>query len=167
MATSKRLILVDGSAYIFRAFFALKPMNRSDGTPVNAVFGFTKMLMKLMKDEAPDYAIVVFDVARKTFRNEIYPEYKANRDDPPDELIPQFSLIRDATRALNLPVAEMENYEADDLIATYARLGREQGMDVVIVSSDKDLMQLVGEGVEMLDPMKQKRIGAPRGQRAF
>ena len=167
MAEAKRLILVDGSAYIFRAFFALKPMNRSDGTPVNAVFGFTKMLMKLMKDEVPDYAIVVFDVARKTFRNEIYPEYKANRDDPPDELIPQFSLIRDATRALNLPVAEMENYEADDLIATYARLGREQGMDVVIVSSDKDLMQLVGGGVEMLDPMKQKRIGVPEVKERF
>ena len=155
---SPRLILVDGSAYIFRAFHALPPMNRKDGTPVNAVFGFTSMVMKLMEDLAPDYAIVVLDQARLTFRNDIYPEYKANRSEPPEELIPQFSLIREATRALNLPVAEMEGFEADDLIATYARLGAEQGMEVVIVSSDKDLMQLVRPGVTMLDPMKQKRI---------
>ena len=152
------LILVDGSAYIFRAFHALPPMNRKDGTPVNAVFGFTSMVMKLMEDLAPDYAIVVLDQARLTFRNDIYPEYKANRSEPPEELIPQFALIREATRALNLPVAEMEGFEADDLIATYARLGAEQGMEVVIVSSDKDLMQLVRPGVTMLDPMKQKRI---------
>ena len=155
---SPRLILVDGSAYIFRAFHALPPMNRKDGTPVNAVFGFTSMVMKLMEDLAPDYAIVVLDQARLTFRNDIYPEYKANRSEPPEELIPQFALIREATRALNLPVAEMEGFEADDLIATYARLGAEQGMEVVIVSSDKDLMQLVRPGVTMLDPMKQKRI---------
>ena len=155
---SPRLILVDGSAYIFRAFHALPPMNRKDGTPVNAVFGFTSMVMKLMEDLAPDYAIVVLDQARLTFRNDIYPEYKANRSEPPEELIPQFALIREATRALTLPVAEMEGFEADDLIATYARLGAEQGMEVVIVSSDKDLMQLVRPGVTMLDPMKQKRI---------
>ena len=155
---SPRLILVDGSAYIFRAFHALPPMNRKDGTPVNAVFGFTSMVMKLMEDLAPDYAIVVLDQARLTFRNDIYSEYKANRSEPPEELIPQFALIREATRALNLPVAEMEGFEADDLIATYARLGAEQGMEVVIVSSDKDLMQLVRPGVTMLDPMKQKRI---------
>ena len=117
---SPRLILVDGSAYIFRAFHALPPMNRKDGTPVNAVFGFTSMVMKLMEDLAPDYAIVVLDQARLTFRNDIYPEYKANRSEPPEELIPQFALIREATRALNLPVAEMEGFEADDLIATYA-----------------------------------------------
>ncbi|HCV62800.1 MAG TPA: DNA polymerase I, partial [Alphaproteobacteria bacterium] len=140
------------------AFHALPPMNRKDGTPVNAVFGFTSMVMKLMEDLAPDYAIVVLDQARLTFRNDIYPEYKANRSEPPEELIPQFALIREATRALNLPVAEMEGFEADDLIATYARLGAEQGMEVVIVSSDKDLMQLVRPGVTMLDPMKQKRI---------
>ena len=157
MAAS-RLILVDGSAYIFRAFFALPPMNRKDGTPVNAVYGFTNMLMKLMDDENPDHAIVVFDQARATFRNEIYPEYKANRDSPPEELIPQFDLVRDAARALNLPVAEVAGFEADDLIAAYAKLGEEAGMEVVIVSSDKDLMQLVRPGVTMLDPMKQKRI---------
>lgn len=154
-----RLILVDGSAYIFRAFHALPPMNRKDGTPVNAVFGFTGMVMKLIDDEAPEYSIVVLDQARETFRNEIYPEYKANRSAPPEELIPQFPLIREATRALNLPVAEMAGFEADDLIATYTRIGLDAGMDVVIVSSDKDLMQLIRPGVTMLDPMKQKRIG--------
>ena len=154
-----RLILVDGSAYIFRAFHALPPMNRKDGTPVNAVFGFTGMVMKLIDDEAPDYTIVVLDQARETFRNEIYPEYKANRSAPPEELIPQFPLIREATRALNLPVAEMAGFEADDLIATYARLACDAGIEVVIVSSDKDLMQLIRPGVTMLDPMKQKRIG--------
>ena len=153
-----RLILVDGSAYIFRAFYALPSMNRKDGTPVNAVFGFTQMLMKLMQDEAPDHAIVVFDTARATFRNDIYPEYKANRDAPPEDLVPQFDLVREATVALNLPIAELEGFEADDLIATYAKLGEEAGMEVVIVSSDKDMMQLVRPGVTMLDPMKQKRI---------
>jgi DNA polymerase-1 len=156
---SGRLILIDGSAYIFRAFHALPPMNRKDGTPVNAVYGFTNMVMKLISDMAPDSAIVVLDQARTTFRNDIYPDYKANRGDPPEELIPQFPLIRDATRALNLPMAEMEGFEADDLIAAYAKMGVEGGMDVVIVSSDKDLMQLIRPGVTMLDPMKQKTIG--------
>ncbi len=156
---SGRLILIDGSAYIFRAFHALPPMSRKDGTPVNAVFGFTNMVMKLVDDMAPDKVIVVLDQARKTFRSDIYPEYKANRGAPPDELIPQFPLIRDATRALNLPMAEMEGFEADDLIAAYATQGVDAGMDVVIVSSDKDLMQLIRPGVTMLDPMKQKTIG--------
>ena len=153
------LILIDGSAYIFRAFHALPPMNRKDGTPVNAVFGFTNMVMKLVDDLAPDHAIVVLDQARATFRNDIFPDYKANRGAPPDELIPQFPLIRDATRALNLPMAEMEGFEADDLIAAYAKEGVAAGMDVIIVSSDKDLMQLIRPGVTMLDPMKQKTIG--------
>ena len=151
-----RLILIDGSAYIFRAFHALPPMNRKDGTPVNAVFGFTNMVMKLVDDLAPDHAIVVLDQARATFRNDIFPDYKANRGAPPEELIPQFPLIRDATRALNLPMAEMEGFEADDLIAAYAKEGVAAGMDVIIVSSDKDLMQLIRPGVTMLDPMKQK-----------
>lgn len=155
----KQLILIDGSAYIFRAFHALPPMNKKDGTPVNAVFGFTSMVMKLVDDMAPDYAIVVLDQARETFRNEIYPEYKANRGETPEELIPQFPLIRDATQALNLPVAELAGFEADDLIAAYAKRGVEQDMDVIVVSSDKDLMQLVRPGVSMLDPMKQKHIG--------
>ena len=157
--SNKKLILIDGSAYIFRAFHALPPMTRKDGTPVNAVYGFTNMVMKLVDDLAPDHVIVVLDQARENFRNQIYPEYKANRGETPEELIPQFPLIREATVALNLPMAEHEGFEADDLIAAYARVGRDDDMDVIIVSSDKDLMQLVRPGVTMLDPMKQKTIG--------
>ena len=156
---SKKLILIDGSAYIFRAFHALPPMTRKDGTPVNAVYGFTNMVMKLVDDLSPDNVIVVLDQARENFRNEIYPEYKANRGETPEELIPQFPLIREATTALNLPMAELNGFEADDLIAAYARVGLDADMEVVIVSSDKDLMQLVRPGVTMLDPMKQKTIG--------
>ena len=134
-------------------------MTRKDGTPVNAVYGFTNMVMKLVDDMAPDHVIVVLDQARENFRNKIYPDYKANRGETPEELIPQFPLIREATVALNLPMAEHEGFEADDLIAAYARVGRDDDMDVIIVSSDKDLMQLVRPGVTMLDPMKQKTIG--------
>jgi DNA polymerase-1 len=151
--------LVDGSAYIFRAFHALPPMTRADGTPVNAVYGFTNMLTKLVEDSEADFLAVIFDTARKTFRSDIYPEYKAHRPPAPEELIPQFDLIREATRAYSLPCLELEGFEADDLIATYARHAVEQGFDVTIVSSDKDLMQLVGPGVRMLDPMKNKFIG--------
>ncbi|MBI2586865.1 MAG: DNA polymerase I, partial [Rhodospirillales bacterium] len=153
------VFLIDGSGFIFRAYHALPPMTRPDGTPVNAVFGFTKMLMKLIGDTDAEYVAVIFDKARKTFRNEIYPDYKAHRPDPPEDLIPQFALVREATEALDVPAIDMENYEADDLIATYARLAREQGHEVTIVSSDKDLMQLVGPGVVMWDAMKNKVIG--------
>ena len=151
--------LVDGSAYIFRAFHALPPMTRADGTPVNAVYGFANMLTKLVEDSEADFLAVIFDTARKTFRSDIYPEYKAHRPPAPEELIPQFDLIREATRAYSLPCLELEGFEADDLIATYARHAVEQGFDVTIVSSDKDLMQLVGPGVRMMDPMKNKFIG--------
>ena len=151
--------LVDGSAYIFRAFHALPPMTRADGTPVNAVYGFSNMLTKLVEDSDADFLAVIFDTARKTFRSDIYPEYKAHRPPAPEELIPQFDLIRDATRAYNLPCLELEGFEADDLIATYARHAVEQGFEVTIVSSDKDLMQLVRPGVRMMDPMKNKLIG--------
>jgi len=153
------LYLIDGSGYIFRAFFALPPMTRPDGTPVNAVYGFTNMLIKLLADTESDGVAVIFDTARKTFRADIYPDYKANRPPPPEELIPQFDLIREATRAFNVPCIELAGYEADDLIATYARLARERGQEVTVVSSDKDLMQLVGEGVGMLDPVKNRTIG--------
>ncbi|MEE8505819.1 MAG: DNA polymerase, partial [Kiloniellales bacterium] len=158
-AHDHHLYLVDGSGYIFRAFHALPPMTRPDGTPVNAVLGFTNMLIKLLADTEAEGIAVIFDTARTSFRNEIYPAYKANRPDPPEELIPQFGLIREATRAFNVPCIELANYEADDLIATYARLARERGLEVTIVSSDKDMMQLVGEGVAMLDPMKNRSIG--------
>ncbi|MEK0085502.1 DNA polymerase I [Benzoatithermus flavus] len=158
-APEKRLVLIDGSGYIFRAFFALPPMTRPDGTPVNAVFGFTNMLFKLMQERPQDDLVVVFDHGRTSFRNDLYDQYKANREEPPEELRPQFKLVRDAARALGLPVIELEGYEADDLIASYVKKAREAGEPVVIVSSDKDLMQLVGDGVEMWDPMKQKPIG--------
>jgi len=150
------LYLVDGSGFIFRAYHALPPLNRPDGTPVNAVLGFTNMLLKLISDMGVPNLAVIFDAKRKNFRNEIYSEYKANRSETPEDLIPQFSLIREATEAFSLPAIDMEGYEADDLIATYARLANEQGRKVVIVSSDKDLMQLVREGVRMFDPMKSK-----------
>ena len=154
----EQLVLIDGSGYIFRAFHALPMMMSPEGVPVNAVFGFTKMLMKLMDDLQPSHVLVIFDAGRVTFRNDIYPEYKQNRTDPPDELVPQFSLVRDATEAMSLPVTELPGFEADDLIASYAKMAHESGTDCLIVSSDKDLMQLVRPGVTMLDPMKQQRI---------
>lgn len=160
---AERLILVDGSGYIFRAYHALPPMARADGTPVNAVYGFSNMLMKLMDDlldkNETELIAVIFDAGRVTFRNDIYPEYKANRDETPEDLIPQFDLIRDATRAFNVAAVQMKGFEADDLIATYARMGKEQGLKVTVVSADKDLMQLVDDDIEMLDPMKQRIIG--------
>ncbi len=160
--------LVDGSAYIFRAFHGLPMMNRkSDGVPINAVYGFTGMLLKLIADIQADHIVVVFDAKQENFRNDIYPEYKANRSETPEELIPQFPLIREATDAFSLPRLELEGYEADDIIATYCRLARERGHKAVIVSSDKDLMQLVGAGVSMLDPMKNKDIGLPEVEEKF
>ncbi|MDP7341866.1 MAG: DNA polymerase I, partial [Alphaproteobacteria bacterium] len=155
------LVLIDGSGFIFRAFHGLPPLTRPDGTPVNAVLGFTNMLWKLLRDSEAEYFAVIFDTSRKTFRSDIYPEYKAHRPPPPDELIPQFDLVRDATRAFNVASLEMRGYEADDLIATYTRLAREAGMRVTIVSSDKDLMQLVkDDNVVMLDDFKNREIGA-------
>ena len=158
--TPRRLYLVDGSGYIFRAFHALPMMTRGDGTPVNAVYGFCNMLMKLLDEIDTDAMAVVFDKSEVTFRNEIYTDYKANRPPAPDELVPQFGLIRDATRAFGLASVEQDGYEADDLIATYARTAAAAGVEVIIVSSDKDLMQLVRPGVHMRDPMKNVDIGA-------
>ncbi len=157
---SEKLVLVDGSGYIFRAFHGLPMMTRPDGTPINAVFGFTKMLLKLTEDLKPSHVVVIFDAGRVTFRNDIYPEYKANRSEPPDELVPQFPLVREAAKAMSLPVLEMPGFEADDLIASFARVAENQNMSCLIVSSDKDLMQLVRGSVSMLDPMKNKTIGA-------
>ena len=154
-----KLVLVDGSGYIFRAFHGLPMMTRPDGTPINAVFGFTKMLLKLMADLKPSHVAVIFDAGRVTFRNDIYPDYKANRTEPPDELIPQFPLVREAAHAMSLPVLEMPGFEADDLIASFARAAEGQNKPCLIVSSDKDLMQLVRGAVTMLDPMKNRSIG--------
>src|ERR1700756_2859041 len=158
------VFLVDGSGYIFRAYHALPPINRkSDGLQLNAVFGFCNMLWKLLRDmtedERPTHLAVIFDKSEKTFRTEMYPDYKAHRPDPPDDLRPQFAFIREAVRAFDLPCIEILGFEADDLIATYARQAREAGATTTIVSSDKDLMQLVGDGVVMYDTMKDRRIG--------
>ena len=163
----KHLYLVDGSGYIFRAYFAIPPRSTSEGVPTNATFGFTNMLIKLLRDSDADAVAVIFDAGSRSFRNEIYPDYKAHRPEPPEDLIPQFAAIREATRAFNLPCIELENYEADDLIATYARQAREAGAEVTIVSSDKDLMQLVGEGVAMFDPMKNTPIGLAEVEAKF
>ena len=156
---SQRLILVDGSGYIFRAFYALPPMSREDGTPVNAVFGFTSMLLKLSEDMEGENILVVFDAARTTFRNEIYKEYKANRSEPPEELVPRFDLIKKATTAIGLKSLEVENYEADDIIATYVKIAKKENIETLVISSDKDLMQLIQDGVSLYDPMKNIKIG--------
>ena len=155
----RHLYLIDGSGYIFRAYHALPPMNRPDGTPVNAVLGFCHMLTQLLDDPEVDHVAVILDAGRTTFRNEIYDKYKANRPDPPEDLIPQFPLIREAATAFGMPSVELAGFEADDLIATYARLAVEAGAKCTIVSSDKDLMQLIRPGIDMMDPMKMRKIG--------
>src|SRR5712671_2891127 len=160
------VFLVDGSGYIFRAYHALPPLTRkTDGLQLNAVLGFCNMLWKLLRDmkaeERPTHLAVVFDKSEKTFRTEMYPAYKAHRPDPPDDLIPQFAFIREAVRAFDLPCLEQAGFEADDLIATYVRLACEAGANATIVSSDKDLMQLVNDCVLMYDTMKDRRIGIP------
>lgn len=174
MAEKQHLYLVDGSAYIFRAYHRLPPLTNPQGTPVGAVYGYTTMLWKLAADlhqaDGPTHLAVILDKGSITFRNALYDKYKANRPPPPEDLVPQFPLIRDATRAFSLPCIEEDNLEADDLIASYAREAIRQGWDVTIVSSDKDLMQLVGEyvssngachSIDMLDTMKNLRIGIP------
>ncbi len=166
MAEKQHLYLVDGSAYIFRAYHRLPPLTDPEGTPVGAVYGYTTMLWKLAEDldqaDGPTHLAVILDKSSHSFRNDIYDQYKANRPDPPEDLVPQFPLIRDATRAFSLPVIEEPDVEADDMIASYARAAQEKGWDVTIVSSDKDLMQLVGEKdgarIDMLDTMKSARI---------
>ncbi|MBN2906556.1 MAG: DNA polymerase I [Rhodobacteraceae bacterium] len=166
------LHLIDGSAFIFRAFHALPPLTRkSDGLPVGAVAGFCNMIHKYVEDntgpDAPTHVAVVFDKGSHTFRNDLYDLYKANRDAMPEDLRPQIPLTREATRAFNIACIEKEGFEADDIIATLARQAREAGGRVTIISSDKDLMQLVGGGVEMLDAMKNKRIGVEEVEEKF
>jgi DNA polymerase I len=167
------LYLIDGSGYLFRAYHALPPLTRkSDGLPTGAVSGYCNMLWKLLEDmkagDAPSHLAVIFDASERTFRNELYKEYKAHRPPPPEDLIPQFPLVRDATRAFGVSCVEMAGYEADDLIATYARIAREAGARCTIVSSDKDLMQLVVDGqVELYDSMKNKRIASAEVMEKF
>lgn len=164
---SKKICLVDGSGYIFRAFYGLPPMTAPDGTPVNAVYGFTNMIMKLTSKIDCDYNLVLFDAKRQNFRNNIFPEYKANRAEPPADLVPQFSIIRQTVDVLNLNHLEIEGYEADDLIATYTEQALKSDMEVVIVSADKDLMQLIRNGVTFYDPMKDKFITAEDAKEKF
>ena len=159
--------LIDGSGYIFRAYYALPPLSRkSDGLPTGAVSGFCSMLFKLLEEarsddstNKPTHFAVIFDSARKNFRNDIYSEYKANRTEAPEDLVPQFEYIRKSVKAFNLPSVELTNYEADDLIATYAKKIIEAGGKVTVISSDKDLMQLVSEKIRLYDPMKSKVLG--------
>lgn len=163
MSNGNHLYLIDGSSFIFRAYHAIRPLTRPDGTPVNAVSGFCNMLFKLLRDldddERPSHLAVIFDAGKKTFRNDIYPDYKAHRPPAPEDLIPQFKIICDAVEAFNLPSIQLEGYEADDIIATYAKQAESQGSKVTIVSTDKDLMQLVSDDVRMLDTMKNRHIG--------
>ena len=152
----EKVCLIDGSGYIFRAFFASPQMTNPEGLPVNAVYGFLNMFLSLTANIKCDYCLVLFDAKRQNFRNEFFPEYKATRPELPPELKPQFALIHEAVEALNLHWLQMEGYEADDLIATYADLALKEGKDVTIVSADKDLMQLIRPGVEFYDGMKNK-----------
>jgi DNA polymerase-1 len=167
MSKSKHLFLIDGSGYIFRAYYALPPLTRkSDGLPVGAVSGFCNMLYSFLEKaksgnsmDTPTHLAVIFDSARKNFRNDIYKDYKGNRSDAPDDLVPQFDYIRKAVKAFNLPSIELLNYEADDLIATYKSEAKKKKIKLTIVSSDKDLMQLVDSETFMLDTMKDRHIG--------
>jgi DNA polymerase-1 len=164
----RHVYLIDASGFIFRAYHALPPLSRADGTPTSAVLGFVNMVLKLLETTDADHVAAVFDSARVSFRNEIYDQYKANRAPPPDDLVPQFALVREACEAFAIPIIEAPNYEADDLIATYAREAVEAGAKVTIVSSDKDLMQLVRDDVVvMYDPIKEKPIGPDEVKERF
>ena len=175
MTNQKHLFLIDGSGYIFRAYYALPPLTRkSDGLPVGAVSGFCNMLYSFLEKaragnsmDTPSHLAVIFDSARKNFRNDIYKEYKGNRSDAPEDLIPQFDYIRKAVKAFNLPSIELQNYEADDLIATYKIQAKKEKIKLTIVSSDKDLMQLVDQDTYMLDTMKDKHIGIDEVKEKF
>lgn len=156
MNQNQRVYLVDGSSYIYRAYFAIRHLSNSKGEATNAVYGFTNMLLTLLRDKHPDLVAVIFDTKAPTFRKELYPEYKANRAAMPEDLIPQIPMIKDVVRAFNLPALEMPGYEADDIIATLARRYAEAGHDVTVVTGDKDLMQIVNDRVQLLDTMKGK-----------
>jgi DNA polymerase-1 len=155
----QRIYLIDGSSYIYRAYFAIRQLSNSKGVATNAVFGFTNMLLKVMREENPDHLAVIFDAKGPSFRKEIYPDYKANRSAMPEDLRPQVPLIKEVVRAFNMPALELAGYEADDIIATLARRFAERGMAVTVVTGDKDLMQIVGEQVRLLDTMKDRVTG--------
>ena len=163
----KNLFLIDGSGFIFRAFYALPLLKNPEGTPINAVYGYCNMVLNIYEKFKPEQIIVIFDTKKKTFRNDIYKDYKSNRTEPPEELIPQFSIIRDATDALQIPRVEMDGYEADDIIATYTKEAEKKGVSVTIVSSDKDFMQLVNKNTKMYDSIKNNFIGIKEVKEKF
>ena len=162
-----RLFLIDGSAYIFRAFFAIPPLNNTTGLPTNAIFGFTNILLKFLKQYKPEYVAVALDAGRETFRNQMFADYKGNRPEAPADLIPQFPYFRKVLDALKLPLLELAGYEADDIIATLCERLSGQGCELVVVSSDKDLMQLVTNGVKLLDSAKDRWIGKDEVREKF
>ncbi|MDZ4344389.1 MAG: 5'-3' exonuclease H3TH domain-containing protein [Candidatus Binatia bacterium] len=164
---SPRIFLIDGSSYIFRAFFAIPPLSNAAGLPTNAIFGFTNILLKLLRQYQPEYLVVALDAGRETFRNEMFADYKSNRPEAPAELIPQFPYFRKVLDVLNLPLLELPGYEADDIIATLCGRMSGQGCEVVVVSSDKDLMQLVTDGIRLLDSAKDRWIGAEQVKEKF
>jgi len=161
MVEKPTLYLIDGSSYIYRAYYAIRHLSSPKGFPTNALYGFTQMLLKVLKDRDPDHLAVVFDVGRQTFRTELYPEYKANRAAMPEDLVPQIGPIKEMVRAFNIPVLEKEGFEADDIIGAIARQCEAKGMKVVVVTGDKDLMQIVTDQVTLLDTMKDKTTGIP------
>ncbi len=163
----KRLYLIDGSSYIYRAYFAIRHLSNSKGFATNAVYGFINMLMKVVREEAPDHLAVIFDAKGPTFRKEIYPEYKANRAKMPEDLAPQIPVIKEVVRGFNMPGIEKEGFEADDIIATLAKRFSAEGMEVTVVTGDKDLMQVVNERVFLLDTMKDKRSGLAEVEERF
>jgi len=167
MTGKQTLYLIDGSSYIYRAYYAIRHLSSPRGFPTNALYGFTQMLLKVLRDRRPGHIAVVFDAGRTTFRTELYPDYKANRAAMPDDLVPQIAPIKEMVRAFNIPVLELPGYEADDIIGTLARQCRERGMEAVVVTGDKDLMQIVGEGVTLLDTMKDKVTGIPEVRERF
>ena len=155
-----KLIIIDGYGFVFRAFHSLPPLTRADGTAIGAVYGFTNMLLRFIESHQADYIVVALDAGKKTFRNDFYPQYKAHRPPAPPELVVQFPIIREAIAAFGLHTLEQEGFEADDLIASYAAYANNIGIDVMVVSGDKDLMQLIGPGLTLYDPLRNKNVTA-------
>lgn len=162
-----RLFLVDGSSYIFRAYFAIPPLINSNGLPINAILGFTNLLLKFLKQQRPEYVTVALDAGRETFRHEMFADYKGNRPEAPADLIPQFPYFRKVLDGLNVQSLELAGYEADDIIATLCDRLADEDCELVVVSSDKDLMQLVSDSVKILDSGKDRWIGAAEVQEKF
>ena len=168
MTSSKpTLCLIDGSSYFYRAFFAIRPLTTSKGIHVNAIYGFTTMLLKVLKEIEPDYAAIIFDSAKKTFRNELYSDYKANRTEMPQDLVEQIPYIKQVVEALNIFQLEKEGYEADDIIGTICEKFKKEKIDIMIITADKDLMQLVDDQVMLYDTMRDRKIRIPEVKEKF